>query len=385
MQVRILNLIKEERMKKPLFITPIVLFLGCSLLFAGELKEPEMVLVPKGSFEIGNKDYRNAQPVHKVILSNDFYIGKYEVINQQYADMLNYAWAKGALDKEAFAEGSKKKEARSVSKMPQKLQDVFDEHSQITFENGIFKPHAGKENFPVLEVTWYGAAFYCNMLSEKEGLAPLYNLDNWTCEVYGKSGYRLPTEAEWEYAAKYDDGRIYPWGNTEPDDTYANIKKSIKAQADVFTTAVGAYSPKGDTKLGIADMAGNAAEWCNDWYDISYSEKTYETDPKGSAAGLMVYAAPMKKYLSMKVVRGASFLHDLKFREGMGVPFLIDSVTRPEAFTTSGRSFDCVNMSRQVEGFRIVKVVAPVTAAAQATPVAPATPAVTTPPVAEKK
>ncbi|MEI6632086.1 MAG: SUMF1/EgtB/PvdO family nonheme iron enzyme, partial [bacterium] len=325
-------------MKKLLFITPIVLFLGCSLLFAGELQAPEMVLVPKGSFEIGNKDYKNSKPMHKVILSNNFYIGKYEITNQQYADMLNYAWGKGALDKEAFAEGSKKKEARSVSKMPQKLQDVFDEHSQLTFENGVFKVHRGKEKFPVVEVTWYGAAFYCNMLSEKEGLAPLYNLDNWACELYGKAGYRLPTEAEWEYAAKFDDNRIYPWGNIEPDNTYANIKKSIKAQADVFTTAVGSYSPKGDTKLGIADMAGNVAELCNDWYDISYSEKTYETDPKGPAAGLMVYAAPMKKYMSMKVVRGASFLHDPKFREGMGVPFLIDSVTRPEAFTTSGRS-----------------------------------------------
>ncbi|MFH0738842.1 MAG: SUMF1/EgtB/PvdO family nonheme iron enzyme, partial [Candidatus Omnitrophota bacterium] len=117
-------------MKKLLFITPVVLFLGCSLLFAGELTEPKMVLVPKGSFEIGNKDYKNAKPVHKVILSNDFYIGKYEITNQQYTDMLNYAWPKGYLDKEAFAEGSKRKEARGVSKAPQKYQDVFDEHSQ---------------------------------------------------------------------------------------------------------------------------------------------------------------------------------------------------------------------------------------------------------------
>jgi formylglycine-generating enzyme required for sulfatase activity len=196
------------------------------------------------------------------------------------------------------------------------------------------------------------------MLSEKEGLTPLYNLDNWSCEVYGKTGYRLPTEAEWEYAAKYDDNRIYPWGNQEPDDSYANIKKSIKAQADVLTTPVGAYSPRGDSKLGIADMAGNVAELCNDWYDISYSDKSYETDPKGPAAGLQVYAAPMKRYLAQKVVRGGSFLHDPKFREGMGIPFLIDSVTRPEAFTTSGRSFDCINMSRQVEGFRVVKTMA---------------------------
>jgi len=352
------------------------------LVYASDFNAPEMVLVPKGEFMLGNKDFKNAQPVHKVILTRDFYMGKYEITNQQYADMLNYAWAKGYLDKEAFAEGSKKKEARGVSKSPQKYQDVFDEHSKITFENGIFKPHPGKEDCPVDEVTWYGAAFYCNMLSEKEGLTPLYNLDNWTCEVYGKTGYRLPTEAEWEYAAKYDDGRKYPWGNQEPDDTYANIKKQVKDPVDVLTTPVGTYSPKGDSKLGIADMAGNAAEWCNDWYDISYSDKSYETDPKGPASGLQVYAAPMKRYMAQKVVRGGSFLHDPKFREGMGVPFLIDSVTRPEAFTTSGRSFDCVNMSRQVEGFRIVKIMAPAQPAAPITPTAPAATAV---PAAEKK
>jgi formylglycine-generating enzyme required for sulfatase activity len=349
-------------MKKKLGVE-FLLLLPCLFLFmpficAEESSTLTLVRVPAGSFEIGNKDFKNAQPVHKVILSNDFYMSKYEITNQQYADMLNYAFEKGSLDKEAMAETAKRREARGVSKSPQKYQDVFDEHSQLTFENGVFKAPQGKENYPVVEVTWYGAAFYCNMLSEKEGLTPLYNLDNWSCEVYGKTGYRLPTEAEWEYAAKYDDNRIYPWGNQEPDDSYANIKKSIKAQADVLTTPVGAYSPRGDSKLGIADMAGNVAELCNDWYDISYSDKSYETDPKGPAAGLQVYAAPMKRYLAQKVVRGGSFLHDPKFREGMGIPFLIDSVTRPEAFTTSGRSFDCINMSRQVEGFRVVKTMA---------------------------
>lgn len=348
-------------MKKTVWLWIVFLIMGLlsskAEFFAAEFSEPELILVPAGTFQMGNQDFKNAQPVHQVTLTRDFYMSKYEITNQQYADMLNYALSKGYLDTKYLTKKPEEIEAWGISKSPQKYQDVADEHSQLTFENGVFKAHPGKENFPVVEVTWYGAAFYCNMLSEKQGLTPLYNLDNWTCQVYGKTGYRLPTEAEWEYAAKYDDRRKYPWGNTEPDDSYANIKKSIKEQTDVLTTPAGTYSPKGDTKLGIADMAGNVAEWCNDWYDNTYSDKPKEIDPKGPSSGLLVYAAPMKKYLSMKVVRGGSFLHDPKFREGMGVPFLINCVTRPEAFTTSGRSFDCYNMSRQVEGFRLVKTV----------------------------
>lgn len=343
-------------MKKLLFCALVLLSccaLAPGLLFAGEFKEPEMVLVPKGSFEIGNAEYKNAKPVHKVILSNDFYMGKYEVTNQQYADMLNFALEKGYLDREAMSETAKRKEIRNISKKPQKFQDLGDEDSDIVYKDGIFKPGQGKENLPVIEVTWYGAAFYCNMLSEKEGLIPLYNLDNWNCQVYGKSGYRLPTEAEWEYAAKYDDNRKYAWGNEEPDDTYANIKKD---QALASPAPVGTYSPKGDTKLGLADITGNVAEWCNDWYSISYSEKPYETDPVGPSAGLMVYAPPMKKYLSAKVVRGGCFLNDPDFRAGMGIPFLVDCVTRPESATNSGRSYDFVNMSRNFEGFRVVRI-----------------------------
>lgn len=164
-------------MKKKLGVE-FLLLLPCLFLFmpficAEEASTLTLVRVPAGSFEIGNKDFKNAQPVHKVILSNDFYMSKYEITNQQYADMLNYAFEKGSLDKEAMAETAKRREARGVSKSPQKYQDVFDEHSQLTFENGVFKAHQGKENYPVVEVTWYGAAFYCNMLSEKEGLTPL--------------------------------------------------------------------------------------------------------------------------------------------------------------------------------------------------------------------
>jgi formylglycine-generating enzyme len=314
---------------------------------------PELVKVPAGSFQMGSKEFKNAQPVHEVTLTNDYYIGKYEVSNQNYADILNYALAKGYLDKDALSETAKRREARGISKSPQKYQDVFDEHSQITFADGRFKPFAGKENFPVVEVTWYGAAFYCNMLSEMEGLDPLYNLDDWSCQVYGKTGYRLPTEAEWEYAAQYDDGRAFPWGNDPGDDLFANMKHNVKNPVDVDTAASGSYSPRGDSKLGICDLAGNVAEWCNDWYNDLYVGQPGQTDPVGAGQSLFFNLPVFKSFRAARVIRGGSFLLDPNYRKEMGAPFVMDTVIHPEVYNNRFRSFDY--LSRQVEGFRIAR------------------------------
>lgn len=316
----------------------------------------EMVKVPAGMFQMGSNDFSNAQPVHEVTLTNDFYIGKYEVTNQQYADMLNYALEKGYLDKDALSGNALRREARGISNSPQKYQDVFDEHSQISFENNLFKAHPGKENYPVIEVTWYGAAFYCNMLSEKEGLNPLYNLDDWSCQVYGKTGYRLPTEAEWEYAAAYDDGRSFPWGNDSGDGSYANIRHNVENPIDVDTMPVGSFSPKGDSKLGICDLSGNAAEWCNDWYNDFYPGDAKQADSIGAGQSLYFNLPVLKRFQAARVIRGGSFLFDPDYRKEMGAPFVMDTVIHPQAYNTKFRSYDY--LSRQVEGFRAAKTVA---------------------------
>jgi formylglycine-generating enzyme required for sulfatase activity len=242
-----------------------------------------------------------------------------------------------------------------VSKSPQQYQDVSDEHSQITFKNGVFQALAGKENFPVVEVTWYGAAFYCNMLSQKEGLFPLYNLDDWSCQVYGKYGYRLPTEAEWEYAARYNDSRQYPWGNDKIDDTFANIRHMVKNPVDVDTAPVGSYSPKGDSQLGICDMSGNVAEWCNDWYNDFYPGESRQSDPVGPKQSLYFFLPVFKEFRSARILRGGSFLYDPAYRKEIGPPFVMDTVIHADVYNNSFRSYDY--LSRQVIGFRIAKPV----------------------------
>ena len=337
-------------MTKKMVIPFLVSFLTIGSIFA-RLKAVEMVFVPHGSFMMGTTDYANTQPVHKVILTHDFYISKYEITNSQFADMLNYALKKGYIDIKALHGEGREKTVRCISKSPQKLLDLSDTDCQIKFDGGKFVPLSGKENYPVIEVSWYGAAFYCNMLSEQEGLDKLYDLDDWSCDVYGKTGYRLPTEAEWEYVARYNDARAFPWGN----ETYSKEKANCESTVG-DTTKVGSYSPKGDSKLGVSDLAGNVAEWCNDWYDL-YSGQEEEVDPEGPPSSPMVYIPRIKRRWPLKVMRGGSWRYDPS-NVKMGVPFTIDTVINKDSYRTYFRSFDYPTLTRPVEGFRVVKVLA---------------------------
>lgn len=103
---------------------------------------------------------------------------------------------------------------------------------------------AGKADHPVVWVSWQDAADYCRWLSSVT-----------------RTHYALPTEAQWEKAARGADGRKYPWGN-EWDARRCNTSEGKK----MGTTPVGAYSPAGDSPCGVADMAGNVWEWCADWW-----------------------------------------------------------------------------------------------------------------------
>ena len=147
----------------------------------------------------------------------------------------------------------------------------------------------GTEQLPIVETTWFGAAFYCNMLGRMNGEDELYDLQNWSCEPFSANGFRLPTEAEWEYSARYSNARIYPWGNEPPDSNRVNsFDYGIGSLAEV-----GSYSPLGDSQLGFCEMSGNVWEWCNDWFE-DYSGESL-IDPIGPQMGIR------------KVIRGAGW------------------------------------------------------------------------------
>lgn len=131
-------------------------------------------------------------------------------------------------------------------------------------------------------ITWYAAAAYCDWLSLQQGLPRAYDHSTWQCnggDPYGTPGYRLPTDAEWEYAAQYDDERAYPWGSDGPDCNRANRAGCGPGE----TLTVGNY-PAAPAALDLYDIAGNVWEWANDWYTCDLGAAP-ETDPAGPATG----------------------------------------------------------------------------------------------------
>jgi sulfatase modifying factor 1 len=257
-----------------------------------------MVLIPAGTFQMGDSldGYSGALPVHTVMLSS-FYIGKYDITNQQYCSLLNSAAVK-VVDGVVYASTD------TSNSYPYCDTSTSDTYSQISYSGGVFtirtKGGRSMANDPMIDVSWYGAAAYCNWRSQQEGKEPCYNLSTWVCD-FSKNGYHLPTEAQWEYAARGGhSGNRFPWGDVNTiSHTYANYSNYIGDYSydlgppwgydptwsadgiQPYTSPVGSFSSNG---YGLYDMAGNVFQWCNDWYD-NYSSGS-QTNPTGPTSGI---------------------------------------------------------------------------------------------------
>jgi formylglycine-generating enzyme required for sulfatase activity len=197
-----------------------------------------MVFVPAGSFVMGNNSIKREQrPSHNVHL-DPFYIDKYEVTNAEYYEFLGYI--------KKTKDHSKCREDEPINK----------DHQPHNWEKGYY----GHPEFPVVRIDWYDA-----------------------CAYAAWAGKRLPTEAEWEKAARGTDERKWPWGN-EWDPSRYNFGDP---------EPVGSHED-GKSPYGCYDMAGSVAEWCADWYKMNYYEKSPKGNPKGPEKG------------EKKVIRGGS-------------------------------------------------------------------------------
>lgn len=211
-----------------------------------------MVLIPAGTFLMGaSSDDFIAGPDEKprhVVALNAFYIDQYEVTVAQYAAFLTRI---GGYRKncEQFDCAWPRKLAGYTSYLIE--QDLGDGSIQYT-------PLAGFSDYPINNVSWYGANAYCQAV-----------------------GGRLPTEAEWEYAARGTDGRIYPWGNEPPDET-----RAVFNSPDYNNLKPVDALPAGVSPFNVYGMAGSMWEWVADWYDESFYSKSPTNNPTGPETGL---------------------------------------------------------------------------------------------------
>jgi sulfatase modifying factor 1 len=224
-----------------LFVTAACAVSLTSVLAAPSIKELDpvtMVIIPAGPFLMGsqNPKGRADEWPQRTVYVDTFSIDQVEVTNERYMMFV----------------------AKTGHRSPPN-----------PYGTGVLLSAKGIEQLPVVQVTWYDAKAYCSWAKK-----------------------RLPTEAEWEKAARGIDGRMYPWGNDQPTQTRANFDREWAE--DKTLQPVGSLSG-GDSSYGIKDMSGNAREWVQDWYDPDYYANAPDRNPQGPDKGIV------------RVIRGGSW------------------------------------------------------------------------------
>ncbi|MBN1803683.1 MAG: SUMF1/EgtB/PvdO family nonheme iron enzyme [Sedimentisphaerales bacterium] len=190
----------------------------------------EMIKIPEGWFNMGSSDSPDESPVHKVWVDS-FWMDSCEVVQTQFKKF------------------------------------------QISDPSHFKDP-----NNPLEQINWTDAAMFCNERSLAEGLEPCYNEETWQCN-FDVDGYRLPTEAEWEYACRAGTTTKFSFGNN-----LKNLKDHawFAGNSSGKTHLVGQKNPN---PWGLYDMHGNVSEWCNDYYSDSYYKNSEQKNPRGPAKG----------------------------------------------------------------------------------------------------
>lgn len=218
---------------------------------ASQRAQAGMIAIPAGTYPIGRDDEAPDQaPAHDVRLPA-FRIDRTEVTNAAFAEYLNLLdlrvegpFAAGELGTEAGPDAELLREGPYGTQIQYPIIALNDENARIGHDGARFVSTRGFEDHPVAETTWAGARAYCV----------------WR-------GARLPSEAEWEAAARGADGRRYPWGDEKPDETRAYVNRDPDATAPVGSL------PAGASPFGVLEMSGSLAEW------TSSLKRSYPYDP----------------------------------------------------------------------------------------------------------
>lgn len=282
-----------------------ILFLTLLLLLISSCNNPndpngpipeQMAYAPGGSFIMGRTigtGYCNELPTHKVTLGS-FYLSKYEVTQAEYAAIMGHNPA---------------------------------------------HDHGVGDNYPVYYVSWYSALVYCNLRSFAEGFTPVYTIggstipdhwgelptdynENWSSAIcnWRANGYRLPTEAEWEYAAR--------GGTNTPDYLYSGSDDLDSVAWHYGNHDAQPVGTKAPNALGFYDMSGNICEMCWDRYLDTYYESSPSSNPRGPDSG------------SLRIIRGGGWVHG----------------EYPEDYRIAARSFFIPQISVYLNvGFRVCR------------------------------
>ena len=270
------------------------------------------VHIPGGEYEMGDHfgfvdphHPSDELPVHLARVDS-FNLAKTETTNQQYLAFLNAALLSGLI------QVNNNKVHLAGDTVTLCYTHEYAAYYSISYDGTVFLLADFRANHPMVGVLWPGAAAFCNWLSDLNGIQECYDLTTWDCD-FTKNGYRLPTEAEWEYAGR--GGHLDPYLNYENGNTVIVSEANLPNSGDPYetgsyplTTPVGFYdgslklksdfnwpgsvssyqTTDGANGFGLYDMQGNVWELINDWYGQDYYSISPYDNPKGPDAGFIM-------------------------------------------------------------------------------------------------